>query len=121
MHVGNQVGVRQKMWGLAAGLEGFYDQQSDTDGDPILVPGVGVRLPVNLTVGPKKVHAFAGVSPALLFTEARRGDKAPFGDEFEWTVGLGSNTKFALARVGVTQRTTQEGTYMTPTVSLSWR
>ncbi len=120
-HLGNQFGVRQKMWGLAAGLEGFYDQQSDTDGAAILDPGVGVRIPVNLTVGPKNVHAFVGVSPAFLFSESRRGGDAPFGDEFEWTVGLGSNTKFALARVGVTQRTTSAGTFTTPIVSLTWR
>jgi hypothetical protein len=120
-HVGNQFGVRQKMWGLAAGLEGFYDQQSDADGGTILEPGMGVRVPVNLTVGPKKVHVFAGVAPAFLFTEGRKGADAPFGDEFEWSVGVGSNTKFALARVGVTQRTTAAGTYTTPIVSLTWR
>ncbi len=119
-HVGNQFGVRQKMWGLSAGLEGFYDQQSEAGGAAILDPGVGVRLPVNLTVGPKKVHVFAGVAPAFLFTESRKAD-APFGDEFEWSVGVGSNTKYALARVGVTQRTTAAGTYTTPIVSLTWR
>jgi len=121
-HVGNQIGVRRKMWGVSGGLEGFYEQQNFASGDAYLAPAWGLRTPVTTTVGPKRMFGYVGVAPAWFLNDARAAaPEAVLGDEFEWSVGAGGRFKGMSGTVGLTTRQTAAGTITTPTVSFNWR
>ncbi|MCB9791691.1 MAG: hypothetical protein H6741_03100 [Alphaproteobacteria bacterium] len=62
-----------------------------------LEPSFGVDLRTLVTVGPEDFYAMAGVTPSLLLNPDRRVDwdevgLIGIGHEFEWVVGLISNT-----------------------------
>ena len=120
-HVGNSVGVRRKAWGLDGGLEAFYEQQDLVGGGTLLPGALGVRTPVTLTVGPRKVYGFVGVAPTFLIAGDRQAADVAFGDEFEWSIGAGMRTKWAVGQIGLSTRTTSAGTITTPTVSFNFR
>jgi hypothetical protein len=127
-HVGTRLGVRRKRWGLSLGVEGFMDRQSLPDGTEILAPSTGVRLPVDLVLGPlrpqgapRRIFLYAGVAPAFLADPARHAEGLPLGDEFEWSVGFGMGKKGKVGRVGMTTRITAAGTQTTPTATFTVR
>jgi hypothetical protein len=119
VHAGNEFGRREKWWGLTAGLVGFYNQYLDEDGKKSLDPSIGLDVPIEATVGPRKYYGFAGVTPSFLFNKDRHVASLPFGDELEWNVGAGLKLKWITAEVGFAQRITTIGTINTPTISVS--
>lgn len=121
VHVGNEFGRREKWWGLTAGLIGFYNGYvaEDTTAATTLEPSLGLDVPVEVTLGPRKYYVYGGVTPSFLFNKDRHVPGLPFGDELEWGVGAGLKLKWINAEVGFTSRITTVGTINTPTVSLS--
>ncbi len=119
VHVGNEFGRREKWWGLSAGLMGFYNGYISADETQSLDPSVGLDIPVELTLGPKKYYVFGTITPSFLLNQERHVKTLPFGDELEWGVGAGLKLKWINAEVGFNQRITTVGTINTPTVSVS--
>ncbi len=123
VHLGDTTGYRAKYFGIAGGLEARYDGQSDiVTGEDIFKPAFGVGVPVELTVGPKKYYAKAGVMPAWYFDEARKPAEGvvPLGDEFQWSVGAGVKLGQFKGELGFSQLITGAGTYNTPTIVLGY-
>jgi hypothetical protein len=118
IHAGNEFGRREKYWGLTAGLIGFYNGFIPKEGAKALDPSMGIDVPVDLIVGPKKYYAYGNITPSFLFNEARRVETLPFGDELEWGAGVGVNLKWITAELGFNQRITTIGTINTPTLTL---
>lgn len=119
IHAGNEFGRREKYWGLSAGLIGFYNGYTSTSSGVALDPSIGLDVPVELTLGPRKYYAYANVTPSFLFNEDRHVESLPFGDELEWGVGAGIKLKWINAELGFNQRITTVGTINTPTLILS--
>ncbi|MES2641451.1 MAG: hypothetical protein V4850_18310 [Myxococcota bacterium] len=120
VHIGNEFGRREKWWGLSAGVLGFYNGYIGQDAsDPTLDPSVGIDIPVELVLGPKKYYVWGGVTPSFLFNEDRHVKSLPFGDELEWGVGVGLKLKWITAEAGFTSRITTVGVINTPTISVS--
>lgn len=118
--LGNTIGRREKYWGLDGGLELMYNGYSSGGAGFELDPSAGLAVPVKLTVGPKKVYGFAGVAPAILFTQTRSAPSLPAPiDELEWTVGAGMKWKGIRGEVSYTSLITASGTVATPAVSLT--
>ena len=123
VHLGDQTGYRAKMWGAGGGVEVTYNGQTNTDtGKDVLKPALGVKVPVQITVGPKKFYGKAGVTPAWYFDDARKpsAGQVPFGDEFEWNVAAGLKLGQFKGEVGFAQLITSAGTYNTPTINVGW-
>lgn len=123
VHFGDQTGYRAKYWGAAGGIQASYDGQTNTaTGKDILTPAFGVGIPVEVTVGPKKYYAVAGVMPSWYFDESRKpsAGEVPLGDEFEWHVGAGLKLGQFKGVIGFAQRMTTAGVYNTPTVQVGW-
>ncbi len=123
LHLGDTTGYRAKYFGIAGGLEAKYDGQTDiVTGEDILKPAFGVGVPVELTVGPKKYYAKAGVMPSWYFDEARKpaAGEVPLGDEFQWSVGAGLKLGQFKGEIGFAQLITSAGTYNTPTLVLGY-
>lgn len=124
--LGNDFGRREKYWGAQVGLAGTYNGYTSTSGESVLDSSVGLLVPIEVTVGPRKYYAFGGIQPGwYLDPDRQRGayGKNPlplFGDEFSWTVGAGLNLSAVDAELGWTSTTTSAGTYGTPTVSVVW-
>jgi hypothetical protein len=98
LELGNDFGRREKYWGAQIGLSGLYSGYSTVDGATVLDPSVGLGIPVELTVGPRKYYVYGGIAPAFYLNPDRqrgaygKNDPLPlFGDELSWTVGLGLN------------------------------
>lgn len=123
VHLGDQTGYRAKMWGAAGGLEVTYNGQTNTKtGKDVLKPALGLKVPVQITVGPKKFYGKAGVTPAWYFDDSRKagaGD-VPLGDEFEWNVAAGAKLGQFKGEIGFAQLITPVGTYNTPTLNVGW-
>ena len=119
VHIGNEAGRREKYWGLSAGLLGFYNGYVAQDGEQGLDPSLGLDVPVELTLGPKKYYGYAGITPSFLFNDDRHVEGLPFGDELEWGVGAGLKLKWITAEVGFTSRITAVGVINTPHISVS--
>ncbi len=127
-HLGTKFGTKRKRWSVSLGVEGFRDEQSLAEGGEILAPSLGLRLPVDVVVGPfrprgapRRMFLYAGVAPAFLAEESRHADGLPFGDELEWSVGVGIGKKGKVGRVGLTTRVTAAGTQTTPIATLTLR
>lgn len=127
VELGNDFGRREKYWGAQIGLSGMYSGYSTVGGDAVLDDSVGVGVPVELTVGPRKYYVYGGITPAWYLNPERQrtayGKNTPlplFGDELAWTVGLGLNLNWVDAELGYTSTTTVGGTYGTPTISVVW-
>lgn len=119
IHAGNEFGRREKWWGLSAGLIGFYNGYISEDGKSELDPSVGLDIPVEVVLGPKKYYLWGGVTPSFLFNETRHVESLPFGDELEWGVGAGLKLKWITAEAGFTSRITTVGVINTPVISVS--
>lgn len=123
IELGNDFGRREKYWGAQIGVTGIYSGYSSSSGDTVLDPSVGVAIPLELTVGPKKYYGFGGIAPAWYLDPGRReyGDNPkPFlGDELTWYVGAGLKVSWATAELAWTQTTTSAGSYGTPTIELT--
>ena len=117
VHLGNEFGRREEWWGVTLGGLLFYDTYSS--GKKTLDPAVGLDVPLEVTLGPKKYYLFGGVTPSFIFNKDRHVEGLPFGDEFEWTVGAGLKLKWITAQLAYTSRTTTIGTINTPTISVS--
>lgn len=123
LHLGNVTGYRAKYFGIGGGVEAKYDGQTDVlTGEDILKPAFGVGVPVELTVGPKKYYAKAGVMPSWYFDDARKpsSGEVPLGDEFQWSVGAGLKLGQFKGEIGFAQLITSAGTYNTPTLVLGY-
>lgn len=124
VHLGDQTGYRDTYWGAGGGLEATYNGQSNiTTGKDILAPALGVKIPVEVVVGPKKYYGKAGVAPAWYFEESRKansGGAVPLGDEFEWFVKGGLKIDKFKAEIGFAQLITPVGTYNTPTLAVGY-
>lgn len=123
--LGNDFGRREKYWGAQLGLAGTYNGYTGGDGAQVLDPSVGLLIPLELTVGPRKYYAYGGVTPGwYLDPDRQRGaygsNPLPLlGDEFSWTVGIGLNLSWADAQLGWTSTTTAAGTLGTPTIAVT--
>ena len=124
VHLGNTTGYRAKYWGAGGGLEGTYNGQTNIEtGKDVLAPALGVKVPVEITVGPKKYYAQAGVTPAWYFDESRKasaGGPVPFGDELGWHVAAGLKLGSFKGELGFAQLITSKGTYNTPTLAIGF-
>lgn len=124
IHLGDTTGYRAKYWGAAGGLEGTYNGQTSTEtGKDVLAPALGVKVPVEITVGPKKYYAQAGVTPAWYFDESRKasaGGPVPFGDELHWHVAAGLKLGKFKGELGFAQLITSNATYNTPTIAIGF-
>lgn len=117
VHLGNEFGRREEWWGVTLGGLLFYNTYSS--GNKTLDPALGLDVPLEVTLGPKKYYLFGGVTPSFIFNEDRHVKGLPFGDEFEWQVGAGLHLKWITAQVAYTSRITTIGTINTPTISVS--
>ena len=128
VHLGNTFGRREKYWGITAGLDGFYNAVTyDDPGYTDLAPSLGLGIPVELTVGPKKYYLQGGIEPAFLSDRSRwvRWD-APaydgafgFGNEFTGHVAAGLNIEGITGEIGFAQTVTAAGIINTPTLTLA--
>lgn len=120
VHAGTEFGRREKWWGVSAGVLGFYNGYVGEDAsDPTLEPSLGLDIPVELVVGPKKYYAWGSITPSFLFNDDRHVESLPFGDELEWGVGVGVKFKWITAQAGFTSRITAVGVINTPSLSVS--
>jgi hypothetical protein len=123
IHLGDTTGYRAKYFGVAGGVEGRYDGQSNiVTGEDIKKPAFGVGVPVEITVGPKKYYGKAGVMPAWYFDEARKpaAGTVPLGDEFQWSASAGLKLGGFKGEIGFSQLITASGTYNTPILTLGY-
>lgn len=122
IHLGNTAAYREKYWGAGGGLALTYNGQETMTGKEIFAPALGVKVPVEIVVGPKKYYGVAGVTPAWYFDEARKPDagEVPFGDEFEWHIGAGVKIDQFKAQLGYSMVFTSEGQYSVPTISVGY-
>lgn len=119
MHLGNEFGRREKWWGVSLGAFGFYNFYATTEATTSLEPSIGLDVPLQLTLGPKKYYAWGSITPSFLLNQDRHVPGLPFGDELEWGVGVGVKLKWITAEAGFTSRITAVGVINTPTISLS--
>lgn len=119
VHGGNIFGRREKYWGLTGGLVLFYNAYGEPGSAGALDPSVGLDVPIEVTVGPRKYYAYGGVTPSFLFNEDRHVEGLPFGDELEWGVGAGLKLDWIALEVGFTSRITTIGVINTPMLSVS--
>lgn len=119
VHLGDQMGARQKYWGLTGGLELTYNGYTYKDGGAAMKPSAGVLIPVELVVGPKKYYAFAGITPAFYGDKSRNAEVAGIFHELSWQVGAGAKLKWITGEVGIAQSITSAGTVWTPTLTLN--
>jgi hypothetical protein len=123
VHLGNTANYRAKYFGAGGGLALTYNGQTNTDtGKDILTPSLGVQVPVELVVGPKKYYGLAGVTPSWYFDEDRKpaAGMVPFGDEFEWHIGGGLKIDSFKAEAGYMMVFTAAGQYSVPTISVGY-
>ena len=119
VHGGNVFGRRETYWGLSGGLVLFYNAYTEPGSTDALDPSVGLDVPIEVTVGPRKYYAYGGVTPSFLFNEDRHVEGLPFGDELEWGVGAGLKLEWITLKVGFTSRITTIGVINTPILSVS--
>lgn len=111
LHLGDQMGRREKMWGIEGGLEAIYAGYTYADGTSAMKPSFGVGVPVDLTVGPKEVYGFAGVQPNYFVDQSR-------GLELEWRVGIAANLSWITGTLAFTQYRSAAGVQNTPTLTI---
>lgn len=111
LHLGDQMGRREKNWGIEGGLEAIYSGYTYADGSSAMKPSIGVGVPVDLTVGPKDYYLFAGGTP-MYFAEKSRGF------EVEWHVGAAARLSWINGAIGFTQYRSSAGVQNTPTITI---
>lgn len=119
IHIGDQMGAREKYWGLTGGLELTYNGYTYSDGSPAMKPSAGVLIPVELVVGPKKYYVYAGVTPGFYGDRSRNAEVAGIFHELSWTAGVGAKLKWITGQAGIAQSITSAGTVWTPTLTLN--
>ena len=123
VHLGNNLAYRAKYYGIGGGLALTYNGQTNTlTGKDIFAPALGLKVPVEATIGPKKYYGLLGVTPAWYFDEARKPaeGEVPLGDEFEWHIGAGLKIDQFKAQAGYSMVFTSNGTYSVPTLTVGY-
>lgn len=116
LHLGNDFTYREKTWGLTVGGAYFFNEyyQGDT---VVQAPSGGLELPIRVDIGKRKLYGYGGVTPAMVFNEARNKgtNTVPGGfDEMTWVVGAGGKVSGLRVEVGYQSRVTPQGTFNTP-------
>lgn len=122
-HLGNDLSFRDKYFGIGGGLALEYNAQTNTlTGKDIFAPSLGVKIPVEATVGPKDYYGLLGVTPAWYFDEARKPaeGQVPLGDEFEWHVAAGLLVGEFKLQAGYSMVFTSNGTYSVPVLTVGY-
>lgn len=123
VHLGNTLAFRDEYFGIGGGLALTYNAQTNTlTGKDIFAPSLGVKVPVEATIGPKQYYGLLGVTPAWYFDEARKPDagEVPLGDEFEWHVAGGLTINEFKLQAGYSMMFTSNGTYSVPTLTVGY-
>jgi len=110
-HVGESFGAREDFWGASLGLTGFYDTFYGA-------PTLGVDIPIEVIIGPKKYYGYLGYTPTYVSNPDRKVEG--FANETSWNIGFGLKTKVLSGEVGIIRETNVEGTFLTPVVTLAW-
>ncbi len=123
LRLGSFIGPHQTYWGAEAGLDLFWDRYS-VDGNDMLPSSAGIDFPLNLHLGPERIYALAGVTPALLFAPERRVDWSAteafgFGHEFGWQLGVGARLGRFGANLVYSRRVVVSGVHNGWGISLS--
>jgi hypothetical protein len=111
LHLGDQMGRREKYWGLEGGLEVIYSGYTYANGSNAMKPSIGAGVPIDLTVGPSKYYLFVGATP-MYFAEQSRGL------EGEWHVGAAARLDWLTGSIGFTQYRSAAGVQNTPTLTI---
>lgn len=123
VHLGNDLAFRDKYFGIGGGLALAYNAQTNTlTGKDIFAPSLGVKIPVEATIGPKEYYGLLGVTPAWYFEESRKpaAGEVPLGDEFEWHVAGGLLIGEFKLQAGYSMVFTSNGTYSVPILTVGY-
>lgn len=110
-HLGDQMGRREKNWGLVGGFEGMYSAYDYADGTEALAGSAGVGVPVDLSLGPKEFYGYVGGQPSYFFSGGR-------GLEVEWHVGVAAKLSWLTGSLGFSQYRSSQGVQNTPTLTV---